>query len=133
MTSVLYCQRLPQPFVKLLAIASIAALCGCQQSTAPTAATKGTAASNSPAASSAKGTSGKELPASGEVKGSPAQTPGNDLPGVETPVQAMPNPVGPKEPDADKGTPATTIAYEAPATDEAPASSAGDLSAPSLP
>ena len=61
MTSVLYCQRLLQPFVRFLAIASIAALFGCQPSTATNPAKKNAAPGNSPAANSAKETPAAEV------------------------------------------------------------------------
>ena len=128
MTSLLYRQCLPQQSVTFLAIALMAALFGCQPGAATNPAKKDSAPSNPPASNAAKETPTKELPASGEVKESPSQAPASDLPGVDTPVQKMPNPAGSKEPEAPKGTPAKTISYEPPAKDEKPAAAVTDPS-----
>jgi formylglycine-generating enzyme required for sulfatase activity len=126
MTSVTHRRWIPQQFVKFFAVLTLTASLGCQPNAGANPAKKDAAPSNAPTAKSTDAT-----PAPGEVKESPTEAPAGNLPGVEGPVQKMPDPAPSKEePPTQPTVPVKQVSYQTPAKDEKPA--AGNASNPSL-
>jgi formylglycine-generating enzyme required for sulfatase activity len=119
MISVPHCRWLSQWFFGFLAILSLAALLGCQPTAGTNSPRKEPASNDSPTSNSADKTADKEPLAPGEVKESPSQTPESGLPGVEGPVQKMPDPTPSKEEPRDQGgPPIKQVSYEVPVKEE---------------
>jgi formylglycine-generating enzyme required for sulfatase activity len=124
MTSVLHRRRVLQHLAVVLAILTVTAISGCQPGVPAKPAKKDPASGGEPAASPAAAPQG-EPSAAGKVK-----EPAGDLPGVDTPVQKMPDEK--QKPDAkrsddlpDKASPPVKqISYAVPAKDAKPATAA---------
>ena len=131
MNSVLYRGCLSQRLMGFLAILSLAVLLGCRPGAA-TSGTKDAGPGKRPAATSTKEAPVKELPPAGKTEEASPEVPVKGLPGVDTPVQAMPDPQGAKKPAAKEAPAAKKIGSEAPAASEKPAPSAAAALEPSL-